>query len=90
MNSLIRAPSRLGKKSTKFDVELASVEAIHPAIEGKLVSLRWVRDGKSGGAPKNVLATPDGRAIWSAADALELCVHLEHGDSHEIFGKPRF
>lgn len=85
MNSLIRAPSRLGKKSTKFDVELASVEAIHPAIEGKLVSLRWVRDGKSGGAPKNVLATPDGRAIWSAADALELCVTLYRAEGAAAF-----
>ena len=76
MNSLFRVPSRIGKKGTKFDFEISGAEAIHSAIEGKLVTLRWVRDGKSGGISKNVLATADGRAIWSAADVLELSVTL--------------
>ena len=76
---------RVGKKGTKFDFELASVEAIHSAIEDKLVTLRWVRGGKSGGANKNVLATPDGRAIWSPADALCLSVTLFRSDPAGVF-----
>jgi len=76
---------RVGKKSTKFDFELSSVEAIHSAIEGKLVTLRWVRGSKSGGTHKNVLSTPDGRAIWSAADTMALGVTLYRSDAAGAF-----
>ena len=48
---------RVGKKSCKYDFELSNVEAIHSALERKLVTLRWHRSGKSGGASKNALAT---------------------------------
>ena len=76
---------RVGKRGTKFDAQLRSVEAMHSAIEGKLVTLRWVRRSKCGAARKNVLATPDGRAMWPADDALDLTVTLYRAEAGGAF-----
>lgn len=76
---------RIGKSGTHFDVQLSSVEAMHSAIEGKLVTLRWVRGSKSGAARTNVLATPDGRAMWPTADVIELTATLYRADAAGAF-----
>lgn len=81
---------RVGKKSCKYDFELSNVEAIHSALERKLVTLRWHRSGKSGGASKNVLATPDGRAIWSSADPVLLAITLYRSDASGPFDAKEF
>ena len=81
---------RVGKKSAKFDFEISGVHAEHSSIEGKLVTLRWSRGRKGGFASKNVVATPDGRAIWAAAGTLELSVTLFRSDLAGAFDAKDF
>jgi len=81
---------RVGKKSAKYDFEISGVEAMHAAIEGKLVTLRWARGSKGGSTQKNVVATPDGRAIWPTVDALELGVTLYRSDPAGAFDAKDF
>lgn len=81
---------RVGKKGAKYDFEISDVEAMHAAIEGKLVSLRWARGSKGGSTQKNVVATPDGRAIWPTADAVGLGVTLYRSDTAGAFDAKDF
>lgn len=67
-----------------------TLKAMHSELEGKLVTLRLMRGGKGSDVHKNVLATADGRAIWPAANPLEVSATLYRSDAEGAFDVKEF